>query len=325
MSLILFTKMTFKILQAHGGALTSEERAKIVRTAEDAKPVSTGNAYNDSGSKLVGESKYLRVGRPVDAVLGLDVLMNTSCGHQLYHQQLDKQEKGIEEEVRQFGDQKVLDILLYILDAEASKRGHDEGRENVALDYFVNHSSAQEAKLTRGEVVALRLYTTLAHSSINDPLRSKERCSDPCPLPATTRFAYDATKKLRALNAGASNCKNMVLWRGMRDLKVTDDFLAQGGTELGFMSTTRQVDVAVRYSLSSVERGQALLLFKILVPIFVSSGAELRWVSAFPREDEVLFPPLTFLQPTGRVDRLEAQRGGRQVHITVVEVVPHVG
>ena len=57
----------------------------------------------------------------------------------------------------------------------------------------------------------------------------------------------------------------------------------------------------------------------------MSSGADLGWVSAFPHGGEVHFPPLTFLQPTGRVDRLEAPRGVRRVPITVVEVVPHVG
>jgi hypothetical protein len=321
---MLFKAMTCQVLQARGGALTKDEAEKIASTAAEARPVSTGNSHDESDSKLVGDSKYLHIGRPVDTVLGLDVLMNTSCCHQMYHQHLEQEEKGIEEEVMQLGDRKVLDVLRYILEAEARDRGYDKERENVSLDSFVNHSNALTAKLTKAEVVALRLYTTLAYLNINNPLRSEERqkCSEPCPLPATTRFAYEATRKLRAVNS--CTCKNMVLWRGMRDLSVSDYFLANGGTELGFMSTTRRLEVAVRYSLSRVEEDQTLLLFKILVPTFVSSGAELGWVSAFPDEDEVLFPPLTFLQPTGRVDSLEAQRGSSRVGITVVEVVPHV-
>jgi hypothetical protein len=40
-----------------------------------------------------------------------------------------------------------------------------------------------------------------------------------------------------------------VLWRGMRNMKSTELFNKKGGTEMAFMSTTTNVDVAVRYSL----------------------------------------------------------------------------
>ena len=79
-----------------------------------------------------------------------------------------------------------------------------------------------------------------------------------------------------------------------------------------------------RYALSLAAEDPALLLLKILVPSLVSSGADLGWVSAFTHEGDVLFPPLTFLLATGRVDRLGAQCGCLRVRVTVVEVVPHV-
>jgi hypothetical protein len=40
-----------------------------------------------------------------------------------------------------------------------------------------------------------------------------------------------------------------VLWRGMRNMKKTDLFMKEGGTEMAFMSTTTDVSVAVRYLL----------------------------------------------------------------------------
>jgi hypothetical protein len=40
-----------------------------------------------------------------------------------------------------------------------------------------------------------------------------------------------------------------VLWRGMRNMKATDLLIKEGGTEMAFMSTTTNVNVAVRYSL----------------------------------------------------------------------------
>ena len=43
---------------------------------------------------------------------------------------------------------------------------------------------------------------------------------------------------------------------------------------------------------------------------------EISWLSAFPGEKEVLFPPLTFLKPTGRAEVVEGY--------TFVEVAPTV-
>ena len=47
------------------------------------------------------------------------------------------------------------------------------------------------------------------------------------------------------------------------------------------------------------------------------SGADIAFLSAFPAEREVLFPPLTYLQPTGRKEVLEFGEGAK---CTVVEV-----
>ena len=59
---------------------------------------------------------------------------------------------------------------------------------------------------------------------------------------------------------------------------------------------------------------------KLKVDNFMQYGAELQWLSAFPLEAEVLYPPLTYLQPTGRTQLVEL-RGFR---FTAVEVEPHL-
>ena len=106
----------------------------------------------------------------------------------------------------------------------------------------------------------------------------------------------------------------------MRSRYVAEAFLREGGTELAFMSATTDLRVAVRYSLS-----RHSLLLRIVAPNFMSLGADLQWLSAFPGEAEVLYPPLTFLQPTGRTDRVDAvDRDGRPVTFTVVEVTPYM-
>jgi len=55
-------------------------------------------------------------------------------------------------------------------------------------------------------------------------------------------------------------------------------------------------------------------------------GADLRWVSAFPGEAEVLYPPLTYLKPTGRTEKISAKnKNGQILTITVIEVKPAIG
>ena len=79
------------------------------------------------------------------------------------------------------------------------------------------------------------------------------------------------------------------------------------------MSTTSELAVAVRYSDAS-----ASLLFKLRTSSFMGRGASLTFLSAFPDEDECLFPPLTYLKPTGKREQVDCV----DRTFTVVEVVP---
>jgi hypothetical protein len=81
------------------------------------------------------------------------------------------------------------------------------------------------------------------------------------------------------------------LWRGLRDVVVPEAFLIEGGTELAPMSTSRSLEVAVRYSTTST--ATCALLIKLSIPSFMQQGADLNFLSAFPDEEEVLYPPLT--------------------------------
>ena len=106
-----------------------------------------------------------------------------------------------------------------------------------------------------------------------------------------------------------------VAWRGLRGLRVTGSFLEKGGTELAPMSTTTDIRVAARYALSSDS-----VLLRLKIDSVLARGADLRWLSAFPDEAEVLYPPLTFLEPTGRTQRLRTH--GFNFH--VIEVKPQI-
>lgn len=54
----------------------------------------------------------------------------------------------------------------------------------------------------------------------------------------------------------------------------------------------------------------------------MARGPSVQWLSAFPQEEEILFPPLTYIQPTKAPPEV-IEVDGRT--ITVVEVVPHFG
>lgn len=77
-------------------------------------------------------------------------------------------------------------------------------------------------------------------------------------------FLADAIKKLRRVFLSESEQvheHHKTLWRGMRNLEASDDFLAMdGGVEAAPMSTTSDLAVAARYAASKKS-----LLFKLKV------------------------------------------------------------
>ena len=137
---------------------------------------------------------------------------------------------------------------------------------------------------------------------------STTRCAtpiaaDPHPFPVTIAFLRDAISKLRAVGAeedvarptleeGKSETR-LDLWRGMRGLKETKDFMLQGGTELAPMSTTTKLEVAIAYSDASTS-----LIFKIRTDTFMQRGASIQFLSAFPDEEERRGGALPTAQPS---------------------------
>ena len=77
----------------------------------------------------------------------------------------------------------------------------------------------------------------------------------------------------------------------MRNMTMPEEFLRQGGSEFAPMSTTKKLEVALEYASSA----QSVLL-KLRTKGFMQRGADLGYLSCFPGEEEVLYPPLTFLR-----------------------------
>lgn len=191
---------------------------------------------------------------------------------------------------------------------------------------FVRHRHARRSNLHPSHVLALRLYTTAAFVNLNTPLRQLspegDRCAEPHPFPNTVRFIRDAIRQLRTNNApapgegrpgGASHWRTeKYLYRGLKDMKPSADFMERGGSELATLSTTPTLEVALRYAAS-----ESPTLIRLRVRSFMDYGADISFCSAFPAESEVVYPPMTYVQPEGEAQVIEG--------ITVVDAGVSVG
>ena len=83
--------------------------------------------------------------------------------------------------------------------------------------------------------------------------------------------------------------------RGRSNREIFDTFMAQGGTELAPMSTTRELWVALQYAQRTAGRISTLLWLR--TDGFMDRGVDLEWLSAFPHEKEYVYSPLSYLKP----------------------------
>ena len=85
--------------------------------------------------------------------------------------------------------------------------------------------------------------------------------------------------------------------------------MKKGGTDIACMSTTASKEVALKYAASKCP-----LVFKYKTR-GMGRGCSLGFLSAYPKEDEYLFPPLTYLSP----EDVSEEDG-----MSVVEVTPQM-
>lgn len=274
------------------------------------------------------------IGVPVQAARGLRDFL--CCETVEYFNRLAQGIDGIYQECVAIGDPELLENYDYVLNQRSSEKPYpngirDRGRSGAVLDDFLRHPFSKQAKLTRAEVFALRLYTTSSYKHFNEPLRdlTRQKTGVPHPMGTAVSLLMDGLKKLRDVRQQDPSKAGRgveILWRGLMNVQEkdswTDSFLEKGGTELGAMSTTVNITIAASASISD-----ECLLFKIKVDGFFSCGADLSFLSAFPDEKEVLFPPLTFLKPSGYTEVLELVyegEGSKTKKVTVIEVIPQI-
>ena len=207
------------------------------------------------------------------------------------------------------GREEVLEHWNYVVHETASEKEYpngtrDQDRPPMNLDDFMQCPEVTKAKLSRAQVIALRLYTTLIYKYVNWPLRDKkyfrtfeDQPDQPRhPLAAVVWHLQTGLKQLREVVEMRLG-EQIVLWRGMKHVNcVPDVFMENGGAEPAPMSTSRDMKVALGYGTDGVSM-QDSVLYKIVARNDLEMGADIQWLSAFPQEAEVLYPPLTFLVP----------------------------
>jgi hypothetical protein len=100
--------------------------------------------------------------------------------------------------------------------------------------------------------------------------------------------------------------------RGMSNMKMSDQFMQDGGAEMACMSTTSSKAVALSFA-----GAKCPMLLKCISESFMTHGAEISFLSVYPGEKEVLYPPLTYLNPV----KTDEEVVGKLL-VTVVEVKP---
>ena len=209
--------------------------------------------------RFLMDAKDLITGQPEHAARGLSHYMGVS--DEELHEQLVYGTLTIRREIADYGTDEDKECLDYILHATAGSSDRvfpngirDRGRNGEVLADFVSHTYAQRSGLTEAHVLALRLYTSAAFKSINQPLRDRlaaatkigrdqPRSRDqpaavmintasaqaPYPFPVTATLIAEGLKRLRTMGSQLDDAHTArTLWRGMRNVKPTEDFLSSG-------------------------------------------------------------------------------------------------
>ena len=181
------------------------------------------------------------------------------------------------------------------------------GRDVEQVDLFLkdptNCQIVASAKLTRDEVIGLRLYTGPMYILYNSVLRGfpeKEVTALKGNRYETTIFCI--TSGIMKLSKVTEVPADRRLYRGLGGMILPDQFWKEnreegfrGGVEFGLMSTTRNRNVAIQYSGVRQQRGTVFEISAGRIDV----GADLSWVSQYPGEEEFLFPPLSCLEVAG--------------------------
>ena len=129
----------------------------------------------------------------------------------------------------------------------------------------------------------------------------------PHPFKITVYRLDDALRKLRAVEAQQNRdefSQRHVLYRGMKDRRIDEEELSRyGGVERSPMSTTLSPTIAKAYA-SYPENYKGMMGPRIIFEYHtegLATGTSIGFLSVYPKEVELLYPPLTRIKLEDRV------------------------
>ena len=177
------------------------------------------------------------------------------------------------------------------------------GRKIQKYEELMKTKTAKDSGLIEEEVIAIILYTGPMFGPYNNELRLMSSKNDSNTRPnaryLTTIFVISSAI-VKLTRAQSIPC-GMVLYRGLGgDVDFpsyfydSDQLGCKGITEPGFMSTTKRIETAIRYS--GLKKGKP---FPAILEMYVRSvdrGADIREFSQYQHEAEFHWPPGCFLE-----------------------------
>jgi ankyrin repeat protein len=188
-------------------------------------------------------------------------------------------------------------VLQTVLDEAAAT----EWELEALLDHF--HSLFASKPINESEVVAGRAYTGPLYFKMNGSLRfASKKFGNQEHLKGNsyTNLIYACASLLHKFSEISIIPPGRMVYRGMHGVDLPEAFKVckegggRGGVDFGFLSTSTNEEVAVSYI-----GGKAMpVLFQFDVGD-IDRGASLSFLSQYPNEDEVLIPPLSYLEVIG--------------------------
>ena len=91
---------------------------------------------------------------------------------------------------------------------------------------------------------------------------------------------------------------------------VRGSFMLHGGCEMAVMSTSENRDVAISYA-----RSRQPLVFRYKT-VGLNRGVSIQFLSVYPKESEIAFPPLTYLMAHGEIYEEDG--------VSILDVIPQI-
>ena len=186
----------------------------------------------------------------------------------------------------------------------------DFGNKRKRLADFVDHQHSKDSNISESNVLCARLYTCSSYKRFNNPLR---QAINPHPFKMTVYYLDEGLRQLRTVEAMNPTEFSRVrkLYRGIRGKSIPEDKMKEEGVvERAPMSTSADRSVAEKYARVNEEEQVPRILLEYNTKA-LSTGTSIKFLSVYPKEEEILYPPLTRIELEGNLESKDGLENGK--------------